>query len=132
MFSCALDPAVTAGVTRVLEMAGNGDGDARRDRLHANGAFLRNALRGKVNIGESESWIVPVIFGDDALMFPVLDYIQRHGLDAGVMQYPAVPFGQARLRFFVTAVHTEDQLAKAAKIIVDVAEKFQFLKKSYG
>ena len=65
MFSCALDPAVTAGVTRVLEMAGNADGAARRARLHANGKFLRDQLQGKVNIGLSESWIVPVIFGED-------------------------------------------------------------------
>ena len=126
MFSCALDPAVTAGVTRVLEIADNADGDARRARLHANGAFLRERLHGKVNIGLSESWIVPVIFGDDALTLPVLDHIQRHGLDAGVMQYPAAPPGQARLRLFVTASHTEEQLVRAAQIILDAAEAFGF------
>lgn len=126
MFSCALDPAVTAGVTRVLEIAGNEDGDARRARLHKNGQFLRQQLAGKVNIGASESWIVPVIFGDDALTLPVLDYIQRHGLDAGVMQYPAAPPGQARLRFFVTSEHTEEQLTRAANIILDTANNFGF------
>lgn len=126
MFSCALDPAVTAGVTQVLQMAHNDDGDARRAQLHANGQFLRDQLRGKVNIGLSESWIVPVIFGDDALALPVLDNIQRNGLDAGVMQYPAAPPGQARLRLFVTSEHTEAQLRQAAQIILDAAEKFDF------
>lgn len=126
MFSCALDPAVTAGVTCVLEMAGNADGDDRRARLQANGAFLREQLRGKVDIGKSESWIVPVIFGDDSLTLPVLDYIQRHGLDAGVMQYPAAPPGQARLRLFVTASHTRTQLIEAAEIILHAAEQFGF------
>ncbi|MBV7340229.1 pyridoxal phosphate-dependent aminotransferase family protein [Chloroflexi bacterium TSY] len=126
MFSCALDPAVTAGVTRVLEMAGNADGDVRRARLHANGQFLRDRLRGKVNIGLSESWIVPVIFGEDALTLPVLDFIQRHGLDAGVMQYPAAPPDQARLRFFVTSEHTKAQLTRAAEVILDAAEAFGF------
>lgn len=126
MFSCALDPAVTAGVTQVLRMANNDDGDARRARLHANGQFLRDQLRGNVNIGLSESWIVPVIFGDDTLALPVLDTIQRHGLDAGVMQYPAAPLGQARLRLFVTSEHTEAQLRQAAEIILAAAEKFGF------
>ena len=126
MFSCALDPAVTAGVTRVLEMAGNADGDARRTRLLANGKRLRSLLRGRVNIGLSESWIVPVIFGEDALTLPVLDYIQRHGLDAGVMQYPAAPPGQARLRFFVTSEHTEEQLVRAAEVIRGAAVEFDF------
>lgn len=127
MFSCALDPAVTAGVTRVLEMAGNSDGDARRARLHDNAAFLRNRLRGKVDIGKSESWIVPVIFGEDALALPVLNYIQRHGLDAGIMQYPAAPRGQSRLRLFVTAAHIEEQLVRAADIVLNAAAEFHFL-----
>lgn len=55
MFSCVLDPAVTAGVAQVLQIAGNADGDRRRTQLHANGAFLRAQLQGKVNIGLSES-----------------------------------------------------------------------------
>ena len=128
MFSCPLDPAGTAGVTRVLEIAGNADGDARRARLYANGAFIRGALAGSVDIGQSESWIVPVIFGEDALTLPVLDCIQRRGLDTGVMQYPASPPGQARLRLFVTAAHTQSQLEQATEIIVAAAEHFGFRK----
>ncbi len=126
MFSCALDPAVTAGITRVLQIAGNADGNARRARLHANGSLLRQRLAGQVDIGQSESWIVPVIFGEDALALPVLDYTQRHGLDAGVMQYPAAPPGQARLRLFVTAAHTAEQVNAAANIILAAADAFRF------
>ena len=65
MFSAAIDPAVTAGVTRGLELGMGEAGDAARDRLRKNAALLRSLLKGRVKIGDSESWIVPVIFGSD-------------------------------------------------------------------
>src|SRR6202050_4411501 len=63
MFSCALDPAVTAGITRGLELGAGTDGYERRARLHRNAALLRGALADRVDIGRSRSWIIPVIFG---------------------------------------------------------------------
>lgn len=116
MFSCALDPAVTAGVTRALELGMSGDGADRRGRLHHNAAFLRQQLAG-VNIGRSSSWIVPVIYGPENLTIPLADKLQRAGLDGSVMSFPAVPVNEARVRLFVTSEHTEAQLARCAQII---------------
>jgi glycine C-acetyltransferase len=116
MFSCALDPAVTAGVTRALELGMASDGADRRARLHRNAALLRQQLAG-VNIGRSTSWIVPVIYGPENLTIPLADKLQRAGLDGSVMSFPAVPVNEARVRLFVTSEHTEAQLAKCAAII---------------
>ena len=46
MFSCALDPAVTGGLIRALELAQTPDADRRRARVMANARFLRERLRG--------------------------------------------------------------------------------------
>lgn len=117
MFSCALDPAVTAGVTRALQLAAGSDGAARRERLVRNAASLRTALAPHVDLGRSTSWIVPVIYGPENLTIPLADGLMRAGLDGSVMSFPAVPVNEARIRLFVTSEHTADQIQRCANII---------------
>jgi 7-keto-8-aminopelargonate synthetase-like enzyme len=127
MFSAAIDPAVTAGVTRGLELGASAEGESARSRLHSNAALLRSLLDGKVRLGHSQSWIVPVIFGDESLIVPLSDWLQRHGLDGSVMSFPAVPIDEARVRLFVTSEHTEEQLRRCAEIMTRAAMEFGFL-----
>jgi 7-keto-8-aminopelargonate synthetase-like enzyme len=126
MFSCALDPAVTGGLIRALELAQTPDADRRRARVMANARFLRERLRGKVTMVESDSWIVPVIYGSDRLTLLLTDYMQRAGLETSIVQYPAVPRELSRMRLFVTSEHTEEQLARAAEILLEAADRFGF------
>jgi 7-keto-8-aminopelargonate synthetase-like enzyme len=126
MFSCALDPAVTAGITKGLELGAGSDGDARRARLQKNSSQLRSALAGKVQIGRSRSWIVPVIFGSETISIPLSDWLQRHGLEGSVMSFPAVPMDEARIRLFVTSEHSEPQIQRCADIVIEAGEKLGF------
>jgi glycine C-acetyltransferase len=126
MFSCALDPAVTGGMLKVLELAQGADGAARRARILENSAYLRSLLAGRVDIGTSQAWIVTVFYGKDRLTLSLNDYLQREGLDTSIMQFPAVPKGEARIRLFVTSEHTREQMDRAAAIIVRAANKFGF------
>jgi 7-keto-8-aminopelargonate synthetase-like enzyme len=127
MFSAAIDPAVTAGVTRGLELASGPDGERRRAQLRANAALLRSLLRGRVEIGRSESWIVPVIYGAESLTIPLSDWLQRHGMEGSAMSFPAVPVNEARLRLFLTSEHSEAQIRRCADIILAAAAEFGFL-----
>jgi glycine C-acetyltransferase len=126
MFSCALDPAVTAGVTRALELAAGSDGAARRGRLAQRSEQLRAALAPRVDIGRSKSWIIPVVYGPEHLTIPLYDHLQRAGLDGSVMSFPAVPVGEARVRLFVTSEHDEAQIARGAEIIHSAADELGF------
>lgn len=126
MFSCALDPAVTAGVTRGLELGAGSDGQERRTRLQKNATLLRDSLLGKVEIGRSRSWIVPVIFGSETLTIPLADWLQRHGLEGSVMSFPAVPVNEARIRLFVTSEHTGEQIGRCADIVAEAANELGF------
>ncbi len=117
MFSCALDPAVTAGVTKGVELLGGSVGAERRTRLHANAALMRGSLEGRANVGRTRSWIVPVIYGAENLSIPLADHLQRHGLDGSCMSFPAVPIDEARIRLFVTSEHTETQIRSCADIV---------------
>jgi glycine C-acetyltransferase len=126
LFSCALDPGVTGGMIKVLELARGTVGDERRARLRANAAHLRALLAPHVPIGPSESWIVPVIFGQDALTFDVTDFVQRRGLDTSVMQFPSVPKNESRLRLFINSEHSAADLDRSAGIILEAADRFGF------
>lgn len=127
MFSCAIDPAATAGVLKGLELGRSADGAARRTRLLENADRFRARLRERVSIRDSDSWIVPVHYGTERLTMPINDFLQRRGLDASIMQFPAVPKQESRIRLFVTSEHTEEQLERAAQIIFEAAERFGFL-----
>ena len=87
-FSCALDPAVTGGLVAVVELAASEEGRIRRARLRDNARSLRELLGERVDVGPSSSWIVPVLFGDERIAIPLADWLQRNGLDAGVLTYP--------------------------------------------
>lgn len=130
MFSCAIDPAVTAGVTRSLELAGGSDGALRRKRLHDNAQRLRDELSPRVDIGSSSSWVVPVMYGADELTFTLNDELQKAGLDTSIMSFPAVPKGEARIRMFVTSEHSPAELRRAAEIITESAVRHGFAKEA--
>ena len=127
MFSCALDPAVTGGMVKALELAAGAEGDARRRRIRANAAYLEQRLKGRVDLGVSNSWILTVLFGDERKTLDLNDHLQRQGLDTSIMQFPAVPKNEARIRLFVTSEHTRDQLDRAADILLAAADRFDFL-----
>ena len=127
MFSCALDPGVTGGLIKSIELAGGTDGRKRRKRIIDNADYLRSKLKGNVDIGTSSSWIIPIIYGDERLTLPLSDYLQREGIDISLMMFPAVPKNRSRIRAFVTSEHTKEQLDKGADIILRAADKYNFL-----
>jgi 7-keto-8-aminopelargonate synthetase-like enzyme len=126
LFSCALDPAVTGGMLKVLELARGSIGSERRARLHANACRMRALLAPHVPIGPSESWIVPVIFGLDTQTLEIVDFVQRAGLDTSVMQFPSVPKNESRLRLFINSEHSASDLERAAAIVIEAADRFGF------
>lgn len=126
LFSCGLDPAVTGGVLKALRLGSGPEGDRRRVRIYERAIQLRARLRGRVPLIESDSWIVPVIYGSDQRTLLLTDYMQRAGLETSIVQYPAVPRHLSRMRLFVTSEHTPEQIERAAEIIIAAAETFGF------
>lgn len=59
MFSCALDPAVTGGMVKVLELAKGEEGRKRRQRIKANAKYLHSVLSERVCCKDTASWVIP-------------------------------------------------------------------------
>lgn len=128
MFSCALDPAVTGGMIAALELATGNDGKKKREKLHNNAKYMRSLLEHKVKIIDSDSWIIPVLFGSDSIAFELDNFLQKSGLAAPLMVFPAVRKSKGRIRLFVTSEHSKEHIEQAAKIIIKAAKRFGFNK----
>ena len=126
MFSCALDPAVTGGIIKALELASGTDGDEKRIRIIENADYLRSLLKDKVDIGTSHSWVIPIIFGDERKSIPLGDYLMKRGYDFSIMMFPAVKKNKSIIRAFVTSEHTKKQLQGCAEALIDASKEFNF------
>ena len=126
MFSCALDPAVTGGIIKALELASGADGDQKRKRIIDNADYLRSLLKDKVDIGTSQSWVIPIIFGDERKSLPLGDYLMKRGYDFSIMMFPAVKKNKSIIRAFVTSEHTKEQLKGCAEALIDASKEFDF------
>ena len=63
--------------------------------------------------------MVPVIFGDSVRAATLSALLLDAGYDVQPMLAPSVPEDQARLRFFINALHTDEQLHGAVEALAD-------------
>jgi 8-amino-7-oxononanoate synthase len=119
VFSVGMAPPTAAAALAALEILEQEPERVRR--LNERGAlFLRLARDGGLNVGGSiGSAIVPVITGSSIRAGKLAQALFRRGLNVQPILYPAVPERSARLRFFLTAAHTEEQIREAVQIVIE-------------
>jgi 8-amino-7-oxononanoate synthase len=116
VFSTALPPSVAAAGLTALELLESQPD--RVGRLTANARTLRCALVGEgLQVGGSETQIVPVPVGDAGTAMELCERILEHGVFAQGIRPPTVPEGSSRLRFTVMATHRREELERAAKLV---------------
>jgi 8-amino-7-oxononanoate synthase len=119
VFSVGLAPPAAAAALaalRILEAE-----PERVARLNRNAALFLDLLReGGLDTGGSiGAAIVPVITGSSIHAGRLAAALFARGVNAPPILYPAVPEHSARLRFFVTAGHSEAQLRETARVVID-------------
>ena len=117
-FSNALSPVQSAVALKALEIIESKEGVDRRHALMRNILSLREKLVASgMEVYGDPSAIVAVKMGTEALARLVRRDLAYRGLVANLVEFPAVPKGQARFRLQVMADHTEEQIVKAAAIM---------------
>jgi glycine C-acetyltransferase len=119
-FSCALPPAIVAGVLKALEIATRDS--TLRDKLWENVAYFRKQLLDMdLNLGDSASQVIPIIIGSsgEKLLSMALE-IQKRGLFLQPVDFPAVPANARRFRLSVSSALTKQDIDEACNIIHDV------------
>ena len=94
-------------------------------RIKENGhLFLEEAKRYGLDTGPSAGYsVVPVIVGDSIRSLMLCSQLAERGINALPIIFPAVAEKAARLRFFITAAHTPDQIRHTVKVVAEEIEK---------
>jgi 8-amino-7-oxononanoate synthase len=117
VFSVGMSPpnaAATLAAVRVLKAE-----PERATILQARAKlFLDLAKEQSLDTGMSQySPVIPIIVGDSLKSIQLSQNLFKQGINVPFMIYPSVPQNAARLRFFITCNHTEEQIRLTIKTL---------------
>ena len=123
VYSVGISPAnAAAALAGIRKLT---DDTATVRKLQANASmFLKIAKQAGLNTGMSNSTpIIPVIIGDSMITMILAQRLLNQGVYVRPIIYPAVEESAARLRFFINANHTSDQIRKTVNLVQQTCEE---------
>jgi 8-amino-7-oxononanoate synthase len=119
VFATAVSPANAAAALEAIRLLR--EEPQRVDQLRQRAQlFLKLADDSGFETGNSGGTpVIPVILGDSARCMRVAAALLHQGIDAQPILYPAVPEKKSRIRFFITAEHTEEQIVYTLQTLAD-------------
>ncbi len=123
VYSVGLSPpncAAALASLRVLE-----EEPERVAQLQANAQnFLRQAKKHKLDTGGSNNTpVIPVILGNSLNALMLSQRLYERGINVQPILYPAVEEKAARLRFFITCLHTAEQIRTTVDAVAEELAK---------
>jgi len=108
-FTCPPPPDQANALLAALDILG--EEPQRRARLWDNQRYFVERMRPLgYELTSTDTPIVPVLVGDAARCQHLARELRAEGVHVDAIQFPAVPLGQARLRFMLNAGHTREQI----------------------
>ncbi len=124
LFSSAVTAADVAACIAAVDVIAASD--TLVNQLRANTAFFQEKMRASgFNLGQTKTPITPIMIGDAGTAKDFSLRLFEEGIFAQAIGFPTIPVGKARIRVMVSAVHSQDDLARAA-------EQFTRVGKSLG
>jgi 7-keto-8-aminopelargonate synthetase-like enzyme len=119
VYSVGLAPVLAASAVASLDILEREP--ERTAALGRNGSlFLKLAKEAGLDTGLSGGFsVVPVIVGDSLRAVQLSNDLLAAGINVLPIIHPAVPEGQARLRFFITSDHTEEQIRRTVTLTAE-------------
>lgn len=123
VYSVALPPAIAAAAATSLDILHREPEQVAQ--LKANAALFDRLAREKgLDTGKGLATAVrPVIIGDSLAAVVLGQSLFQSGLNVIPVTHPGVPEGTARLRFFITRLHTEDDIAAAVEMLTTAMDE---------
>ena len=122
IFSGGIPPAIAAAALAAIRVMHSEPEHLRRLQQRST-LFLAGAREAGLDTGDSEGTpIIPCIVGSSIKALTLSNALLRRGINVNPILYPAVPEDKARLRFFVTSCHSEDQIRCTLKALVEEQE----------
>jgi 8-amino-7-oxononanoate synthase len=119
VYSVGIPPLLAASVAKSLEIMHREP--ERVVTLQRNGAYFHKVAKEKgLDTGHGCGTAVsPIVVGDSMSAVILSQQLFRRGINVQPVLYPAVPAKSSRLRFFLTAMHTEAQIDTATDAMVE-------------
>jgi 7-keto-8-aminopelargonate synthetase-like enzyme len=127
IYSVGMSPANAAAALEALRILTAEPERAQTCQQRA-AFFVRLCRERGIDTGDSDgSAVVPCIVGNSYACIRLAEGLLKRGIHVHPILYPAVAESEARLRFFVTAAHTEEQLRYTADALAEELARLALL-----
>ncbi|EAQ11890.1 7-keto-8-aminopelargonate synthetase-like enzyme [Maritimibacter alkaliphilus HTCC2654] len=125
VYSVALAPVLAAAANEAIQIM-HAEPE-RVARLHARGSFFLDVAKSLgLDTGASVgSSITPIMVGSSPLAAAASKVLLEEGINALPIAFPGVPMNQARLRFFITSEHSEDQIRHSLTTTAEILSRLR-------
>ena len=124
IFTTGLPPAVLGSSLTSLELIQKQKGRAKK--ALENAKYFREIISKKLDeldIGKSNSQIVPIIIGGIEDTIKISEYLYNNGFLVSAIRPPTVPVNTSRLRFSFSAAHDKKDIDKLIKTLISYFKK---------
>jgi glycine C-acetyltransferase len=127
IFSGAFLGALAKGILKALEIIKRDKW--RRIKCWENAKYLKNKLEeAGFNTLNTQTPIIPILIGDEKKAIEMSRELFERGILSPPFRWPAVPRGQALMRFTVTCEYTKEQLDRLIENLIIVGKKYKIIK----
>lgn len=123
IFSASMTPASVASAQKALEII-----IAEPERRKRLWGITERVIKGfkdiGLDIGESQTPVIPVIIGEDEKCFAFWKMLMAEGIFANPVISPATPPGRALIRTSYMATHTDEDITRVLDIFTQCAKEF--------
>ena len=115
VYSVGMPPMLAAASAKAIDLMN--EEPWRVEKLHANSqTMLSLAQASGLDTGSADGYaVIPIMLGDSLTAVLLSQLLKENNVLALPIIYPGVEEGRARLRFFLSARHTEEQIREAVE-----------------
>src|SRR4030066_2307524 len=110
IYSTSLPPAVVEASMKAIDIVEHASEERRRSLWSKRQRLFEGLNKLGYNTLNSETQIIPVLIGDTENALRIGDYLFRKKIFAPAIRPPTVLDGKCRIRFSVTAAHTDEDI----------------------
>lgn len=126
VFTAGIPPSVAATVIEALHVI-----DEEPElivKVKNNAQKIRDGFRNLgFNILNTVTPVIPMLIGDERKTIQMSYKIFKQGIIAPPVRYPAVPKGQARIRFTASSLHTDEQIDQLLDVVAKTGKELAII-----